>query len=82
MLPPSATLGVALSDTAHSIGVATGDAWVTRLHFSRYHFDRLIRSVAGEPPAAFRRRILPDYLCSTDGRTVSSPRPPLPQPQS
>lgn len=37
---------------------ATGDAWATRLHFSRYHFDRLIRSVAGEPPAAFRRRIL------------------------
>lgn len=32
-------------------------AW-ERLHFSRYHFDRLIRRVAGEPPAAFRRRIL------------------------
>ncbi len=27
-------------------------------HFSRYHFDRMIRSVAGEPPQAFRRRIL------------------------
>ncbi|MEP9384938.1 AraC family transcriptional regulator [Nocardioides sp. KR10-350] len=32
-------------------------AW-ERLHFSRFHFDRLIRGVAGEPPAAFRRRIL------------------------
>src|SRR3954454_20896268 len=32
-------------------------AW-DRLHFSRFHFDRLIRGVAGEPPAAFRRRIL------------------------
>ena len=32
-------------------------AW-ERLHFSRFHFDRLIREVAGEPPAAFRRRIL------------------------
>ena len=29
-----------------------------RLHFSRFHFDRMIKSVAGEPPAAFRRRIL------------------------
>ena len=37
---------------------ATGDAWAARLHFSRYHFDRMIRSVAGEPPSAFRRRIL------------------------
>jgi AraC family transcriptional regulator len=32
-------------------------AW-DRLHFSRFHFDRLIRGVAGESPAAFRRRIL------------------------
>lgn len=29
-----------------------------RLHLSRFHFDRLIRGVAGEPPIAFRRRIL------------------------
>ncbi|QBR92502.1 helix-turn-helix transcriptional regulator [Nocardioides euryhalodurans] len=29
-----------------------------RLHFSRFHADRMIRSVAGEPPQAFRRRIL------------------------
>jgi AraC family transcriptional regulator len=29
-----------------------------RLHLSRYHFDRVIRATAGEPPAAFRRRIL------------------------
>jgi AraC family transcriptional regulator len=37
---------------------ATGAEWAARLHFSRYHFDRMIRSVAGEPPSAFRRRIL------------------------
>ena len=37
---------------------ATGEEWAARLHFSRYHFDRMIRSVAGEPPRAFRRRIL------------------------
>lgn len=47
------SLALALDDHA-----ADGDDWAARLHFSRYHFDRLIRSVAGEPPTAFRRRIL------------------------
>jgi AraC-like DNA-binding protein len=37
---------------------ASGDEWAARFHFSRFHFDRMIRSVAGEPPQAFRRRIL------------------------
>ena len=36
----------------------TGEEWAGRLHFSRFHFDRMIKSVAGEPPQAFRRRIL------------------------
>jgi AraC family transcriptional regulator len=36
----------------------TGDERAARLHFSRYHLDRMIRSIAGEPPQAFRRRIL------------------------
>ena len=36
----------------------TGEALAARLCLSRYHFDRVIASVAGEPPAAFRRRIL------------------------
>lgn len=35
-----------------------GEDWATRLHFSRFHFDRMITAVAGEPPGAFRRRIL------------------------
>ncbi len=35
-----------------------GDELAARLHFSRFHFDRMIKSVAGEPPAALRRRIL------------------------
>lgn len=35
-----------------------GEEWAARLHFSRFHFDRMISSVAGEPPGAFRRRIL------------------------
>lgn len=29
-----------------------------RLHFSRFHLDRMVRSVAGEPPQTLRRRIL------------------------
>ena len=36
----------------------SGEEWAARAHFSRFHFDRMIRSVAGEPPQAFRRRIL------------------------
>jgi AraC family transcriptional regulator len=49
-------LAEALDDTRMT--EATGAEWAARLHFSRYHFDRMIRSVAGEPPSAFRRRIL------------------------
>jgi AraC-like DNA-binding protein len=37
---------------------ATGEDWAARQHFSRYHFDRIIMSVGGEPPQALRRRIL------------------------
>ena len=36
----------------------TGEALAAGLCLSRFHFDRVIASVAGEPPAAFRRRIL------------------------
>lgn len=36
----------------------TADERAARLHFSRYHFDRMIRSVASEPPQALRRRVL------------------------
>lgn len=39
-------------------GELTGDELASRIGFSRFHFDRMIRSVAAEPPAAFRRRIL------------------------
>lgn len=37
---------------------ASGEELAARLHFSRFHFDRMIRSVAGEPPNALRRRVL------------------------
>jgi len=36
----------------------TGEDLAARLYLSRYHFDRIISSVAGEPPSTFRRRIL------------------------
>lgn len=36
----------------------TGEDLAARLYLSRYHFDRIISSVAGEPPKAFRRRVL------------------------
>lgn len=49
-------LADALEDGA-AVG-GSGEEWAARLHFSRFHFDRMISSVAGEPPAAFRRRVL------------------------
>ncbi|MEO5852223.1 MAG: AraC family transcriptional regulator [Nocardioides sp.] len=49
-------LAEALDDT--DVAHTRGEEWAARLHFSRYHFDRMIAAVAGEPPAAFRRRIL------------------------
>jgi len=36
----------------------SGDSMASRVHLSRFHFDRLISAAAGEPPAALRRRIL------------------------
>jgi AraC family transcriptional regulator len=30
----------------------------SRLHLSRFHFDRLVSATAGEPPATLRRRVL------------------------
>ncbi len=37
---------------------ASGEALASRLHLSRFHFDRLVSAAAGEPPATFRRRVL------------------------
>ena len=45
-------LAEALDDHA----TASGDDLARRFHFSRFHFDRMITSVAGEPPQTFRRR--------------------------
>ena len=37
---------------------ATGEDLAGRLYLSRFHLDRIVSSVAGEPPRRFRRRIL------------------------
>ncbi|MGH3496554.1 MAG: helix-turn-helix transcriptional regulator [Nocardioidaceae bacterium] len=37
---------------------ATGVTIAGRAHLSRFHFDRVVAAIAGESPAAFRRRIL------------------------
>jgi AraC family transcriptional regulator len=36
----------------------TGDDLAGRAHLSRYHFSRLMTAALGEPPGAFRRRLL------------------------
>lgn len=36
----------------------SGEAIAARLHLSRWHVDRIVSAVAGEPPARLRRRIL------------------------
>ena len=51
----------------------TAEDLAARLYLSRFHLDRMISSVAGEPPRRFRRRILLERsafrLLSTD-RTI------------
>lgn len=47
------TLAEALDDHA-----ATAEELAGRLYLSRFHLDRIVSSVAGEPPRTFRRRIL------------------------
>jgi AraC family transcriptional regulator len=37
---------------------STPEDLASRLHVSRFHLDRLVSSIAGEPPAALRRRVL------------------------
>jgi AraC family transcriptional regulator len=35
-----------------------GEELASRLHLSRFHFDRVVTAAGGEPPATLRRRIL------------------------
>ncbi len=51
----------------------TNEDLARRLYLSRFHLDRIVSSVAGEPPAAFRRRILLEraaYRLLTTDRTL------------
>ena len=47
-----------LDDTSGATSEVDGDAMAQRLYLSRFHLDRIVSSVGGEPPARFRRRIL------------------------
>jgi AraC family transcriptional regulator len=53
-------LRVYLSLLEDSLGErnVTGDQLAGRAYLSRFHFDRLVSASLGEPPGAFRRRIL------------------------
>jgi AraC family transcriptional regulator len=56
-------------------GGVTSAELASRLHLSRFHVDRLVRSVAGETPSALRRRILLERsayrLVSSDADVLS-----------
>lgn len=52
----------------------TADDLAARLYLSRFHLDRVISSVAGEPPRRFRRRILLERAAY---RLLSTRRPIL-----
>jgi hypothetical protein len=43
---------------------ASGEDWAARQHFSRYHFDRMIKAVGGS-----RRRRFAGASCSSGRRT-------------
>jgi AraC family transcriptional regulator len=52
---------------------ASPDDLARRAHLSRFHFDRVIKAVAGEPPQQFRRRVLLEraaYRLITTDRTI------------
>jgi AraC family transcriptional regulator len=50
---------------------ATGEDLAARLYLSRFHLDRIVSSVAGEPPSRFRRRI---HLERAAYRLLTTPR--------
>ena len=67
----AADLGAGSDGTARSMGGAAGMA--ADAHLSRFHFERVISSMAGETPTRFRARILMEraaYLMITSERTL------------
>ena len=55
-MTPTDTFSRFVDALADSLDDPTG--YAERLHLSRFHLDRLVSAVAGEPPGALRRRIL------------------------
>jgi len=52
---------------------ASGAELARRVHLSRYHFDRVVHALSGEPPGRFRRRVLLEraaYRLLAPDRTV------------
>jgi AraC-like DNA-binding protein len=52
---------------------ASGEDLAARVHLSRFHLDRVVAAVAGEPPATLRRRVLLEraaHRLRTSDRTV------------
>lgn len=47
----------------------TGTDLASRAYLSRFHFDRLVRASVGEPPGAFRRRLLLERAAHRLGST-------------
>jgi AraC family transcriptional regulator len=45
-------------DSVEQAGGLAGAELAGRAYLSRYHFDRLVAAAVGEPPGAFRRRLL------------------------
>lgn len=61
-----------LTEALDTDGLSIDDA-ASRAYLSRSHFDRVIRAVAGEPPVAFRRRVLLEraaYRLATSSDTI------------
>jgi AraC family transcriptional regulator len=57
----------------HEAAAVDGQELASRLHLSRFHLDRIVASVAGEPPSRFRRRILLEraaYRLLTSDHTI------------
>lgn len=50
----------------------TGSELASRAYLSRYHFDRLVRAALGEPPGAFRRRLLLERAAHRLGQDADS----------
>ena len=67
-MTPADTFRRFVDALADSLEEPTG--YAERLHLSRFHVDRIVSAVAGEPPGALRRRVLLERaahrLASTD----------------